>query len=1068
MNSSSETRPAPMRWDLRLRGVRGLVRTLSFRDVAVLTAVPVLAVLLLVGDATLRFTRAIQFDDWWAARASVIGMLSERVRAIASLPERMQLRQGFDARAADPAIIRIDVPGANWNAMTGDPLGGWGEWVDATLGYGQTAIDVRLRRRGDNSIHWTTDKRTMTVRTPREEFYKRYRAFALSVKDVVPAYLANRMAAEFGILAPSTELVPLFLNNQFYGMFRFIETVDESMLRPFDRMPGNIFRGDAAERGDYFKGVQRSLFDNPALWNRASINDRWTSAGPGQLALLLQDLRGGTFADHRRLAARFDRDEFARLLAYLLVVGDPYHMDGVHNQFLYEDPSDQTLHPIPWDIRLLDLRRPNGILNDLFQALLTDPSLVDQVLAEVALASDRGVGRVADSLMADIRARHGDFLRYDRLRVGLVPDVGDLDRSAALIRSNLTELASWLRSDTVAYTSTSVGGIRVLDFETRGWAGVDLIGFEPGTAAGLRLHPDRDLDGAFDGSERALALRADSAGRMVLDRPIPLLAAWNTEGPGFRPGTIPFRFFVAGSGELGRPILRNRHTGQAAALIPWATGDVIAPPTGWHPWRFPVPAGRTIRISGAVRLDTTWRLAVGDTLVIEPGTTIRLGRDVSIVTRGPVLALGTGSRPIRVIPADSAPWGTFTLLGPGTSGSVVRNVDFERGGGALVDRIEYIGMVNVHRARGVVFDSVGFIENIRSDDTFHALHSEVTLTNSRFVRANSDAVDFDISTGEIRDNVFVGVGGDAIDLMTSTPRVIGNRITGALDKGISVGEASAPFVFANRVAAGVAGIEIKDRSTPVILNNEVDSVSVGLAIRLKNWRYGGSGFGLMANSMIGNAATMFKPDSAARLTAVAVGGLDSTVTSPVALDWLYAAHGIEILEPRLGVPPRWRAVTPRPALVTLRFADDFLSVSDGWTRGGRTTRLEKRHDVLIAQAEGGMGTLSLPTDWTVQAPGGVVVVEYADRDLRDRRLILETSTGPVSTPLTQTGRLDRFQLAAVSVPAGRITGIRIEIDPQPGLSHIQRSTGLSVVRAGRFDLRSVSVYPSGPAGTDPD
>ena len=100
MTSSSEIRPAPMRWDLRLRGVRGLVRTLSFRDVVVLTAVPVLAVLLLVGDATLRFSRAIQFDDWWAARASVIGMFSERVHAIASLPERIQLRQGFDARAA--------------------------------------------------------------------------------------------------------------------------------------------------------------------------------------------------------------------------------------------------------------------------------------------------------------------------------------------------------------------------------------------------------------------------------------------------------------------------------------------------------------------------------------------------------------------------------------------------------------------------------------------------------------------------------------------------------------------------------------------------------------------------------------------------------------------------------------------------------------------------------------------------------------------------------------------------------------------------------------------------------
>jgi hypothetical protein len=39
-------------------------------------------------------------------------------------------------------------------------------------------------------------------------------------------------------------------------------------------MPGNIFRADTAERGDYFKGLPREVFANPFIWDRAANNDR--------------------------------------------------------------------------------------------------------------------------------------------------------------------------------------------------------------------------------------------------------------------------------------------------------------------------------------------------------------------------------------------------------------------------------------------------------------------------------------------------------------------------------------------------------------------------------------------------------------------------------------------------------------------------------------------------------------------------------------------------------------------------------------------------------------------------
>ncbi|MEZ4588656.1 MAG: CotH kinase family protein [Gemmatimonadales bacterium] len=1051
-------RAAP-RWWVRLwRGLR-------FRDALLVTVLPVTVVLLFFADAALRYARMIQFEDWWSARAGVTSFFAQRVHAAATIPTRVALRRGFSADLPDAGVIRLEVPRRSWDSLQSDPLAMWGSWIEGTLRYGGTSLPVRLRKRGDNSIHWTTDKRSLTVRTERDDFYKDFRNFALSVRDPLSAFLANRLGNEFGLLMPRTEVVPVFLNNQFYGIYRFVETVDESFLRAAGRMPGNVFRGDRAERGEYRKGTIRSLFDNPYLWERVSVNDRWTAAAPNQLARMIEDLRGTTFADHQRLMARFDADEMARLLAYLLVVGDPFHMDRVHNQFLYEDPSTQLLHPIPWDIRLLDLGKPETRpVNDLFQAMLSDPFVVDQVTREVSAALERGVESRGDSLVHAVEHRYADFLAYDRSRSGLVPDVGSADESAAQLRANGRLLRRWLANDTVAFHVAADGPLAVLDFETRGFTGVDLDGLEVEAGARPRLRQDRNLNGVLDESDPELSATW-SGGRLALAQPMPLYPGWNTEGHGVAPGRMSYRFFLVGA-TSARPLLRNRVSGQAATVVEWQDGAPIAEPTGWHPWLYRARTPVVHRLRGETHLTTTLLIPAGDSLVIEPGTTIRLDPDVSIVSSGPVRAVGEANRPIRVIPAETGrPWGTFSLQGHGADGSQIRHVEFRGGGGALVGRIEFIGMVNVHRVKGVVVDSATFIANVRSDDTFHALHAVVDVTNSRFVDANGDAVDFDTSVGTIMGNRFEGSGGDAIDLMASSPRIIGNRISNAADKGISIGEASHPFVFDNLVERSGIGVEIKDGSSPVLLSNEFRSSGLGLRSRLKNWRYGSSGFGTLVNTLFDANVEPIELDSLARVVEAGVQGLDSIprAVAPVAARWLYAAYGIAVDSPGIGLPGAWRSIPARPAIESHRFHDDFESMSDGWRPGPRVARLDKRGNVLVVDAEGGTGVVTRDVDWDLgPSGGGVLVLALSGRDVDTLRVVTEGASGTETHAVAPRGGLSRFSLVEVPLRAERYRRVRLEIVPTEGLSHIQRSTGLSVLRAGRLALRWYAVYPNGP------
>jgi len=1054
---------------------RRLWCALRFRDAVVLTSIPLLAAALLLGDAAWRYTRIHQFDDWWSRSQSLAGALSHRLRSLLALPRATWLRQRFDPAARDPGIIRLLIPGNAWDSLQGDPLALWGDWVEGTLDYGGTTLPVRIRKRGDNSIHWLTDKRTLTIRTPRDQFYKRFRTFGLSVKDVLPAYLANRLAREFGLLAPETEVVPVFLNNRYYGMFRFIEVPDESFLRPFPRMPGNIYRGDRAERGEAYKGVPRNLFENPTLWDRVAANDRWTSAGPGQLELLLRDLVGTTFDDHLRVMARLDPEELGRLFAYLLLVGDPYHMDGVHNQLLYEDPSTQRLHPIPWDVRLLEVDRPERRLNPLFRAVLRDPWVVDRVNRELARALAGGaIVRVADSLARRAEGRYAPYFEYDRLRAGLVPDVGSADQSVAVIRHNAQFLRRRLDDARLAMAVGS-GPVAVLDLESRGWVGADLQAIVLGTERGrgaprpiavagrpARLHRDANLNGVLDPDDPPVPaeLRGD---RLVLRQPLPLYAAWRTEQPGVEPGRLAYRFFLTGL-EPARVVAleaANRVTGAPAAVEPLEPGATLAPGSGWHPWQYPVRVPRSHRLSGTVHLAETLRIPAGDTLRIEPGTTLRLGPDVSLVAEGLVLAEGTAQRPIRFLAAQPGrPWGALALLGAGADGSRFRHVEFAEGGGALVDRIEYSGMVNVHRATGVRFEYATFRDNVRSDDTFHALHARVSLRHCRFLRANSDAVDFDISDGEIRDTRIEASGGDGIDLMSSAPRILDSYITGAGDKGISIGEASAPLVFNTVIDRCSTGIEVKDRSAPLILNTLVRGSGVGLKERRKNWRYGGGGWATVVNSRFEANPRRLERDEASRLTALGVEGLDSLAgpAEPAPVPWLYAQVGIRPSRPAIGPLEAWDSVPPARLIERQRFEDDFQDIAGGWVPGGGTTRLEKRRDALLMLAERSRGTAERVVRWDLPGPA-TAVLEVAGRDLRSARVVFVSDQGEIARAFDPGDDLTAFRLVSIALPPGRYTAVRLETTPRPGLSHVPSPSGLFVVRAGRLDLRGLDLIP---------
>ncbi|MCC6409481.1 MAG: CotH kinase family protein [Planctomycetes bacterium] len=1025
-------------------------KRITLRGVVILTAPLIALALYLVVATVLDYQRVQQFDDWNASSKHVDRLGFNRIRALARLPRASELDQQFSPEDETRPVLRLFVDQNAFDAVANDILGRWGEELEGEVDEHGTLQKVGIKLRGDTSVHWTTMKKSFALRADRGRMFKGYRQLAFSAKEVLPAYLANSLPSEFGLVCADTAVVPVFLNDRFYGLFRFTETLDESFLRRHVLLPGNIYRGDAAERGEYFKHQERELFKNLYIWDRAAKNDRPGSFGTAALGEWLSALNGSTDADFERALSWVDRDELSRMLALMLACGDPFHMSGVHNQFWYEDPSSGLLHQIPWDIRLLDLERPpaNSHFNRALRTFLRDPRIFDGALAE--LAKQRADGKLlaaATRRMDELDARFGDMLEYERLREGLIPDIGTREACLATLASNLELVGGWIADAGVAaHAERADDGTVVLDLEARGFAAAELVGIEG--AGGATLFADSDFDGVRSEPDRAIELAADGA----LIAPERLYPGVDTSRPLLKPEPLAYRFFVVGARGDVAPRLRNRHTGAAIVASDWPRGTVLHESTSQHPWRERAATGNAITLSGEVRLTETLVVDRHSTLTIEPGTRLVLGANVSVLAYGRVTAKGTADAPITFVNAEPRkPWGSLALQGEGTDRSEFEHVRFEGGGGALLDRVEYTGMVCVHNARDVYFRSCTFDSNLRCDDMIHADVADLFLIGCRFQNANGDAIDYDMSGGAVRMCSIDASANDGCDFMTCWPAVLNCTITNSGDKGISVGEASRPILFGNTIRDCNRGIEVKDTSEPVIAHTLIERCKTGIRARLKNWRYGYGGWPKVVNSIVADNANVFEFDAKTHVTVHGsqVGASDD-VQAPVDATWLLQRFGLHAKSDRLGPLDALEGGPPVPPLEHVEFEDDFGHPSDGWVRAAGVRRLDKRVEGLVATFKREPGAFGTTVAWKLDDPSKryVLSVELGTQDMLAAELVVTAADGTeLVTPLEVGRDPTRFQFAVVDLPNGSYRGLMVRGEPNSAAQ-----SGVSCVFVHRYDL----------------
>ena len=230
-------------------------------------------------------------------------------------------------------------------------------------------------------------------------------------------------------------------------------------------------------------------------------------------------------------------------------------------------------------------------------------------------------------------------------------------------------------------------------------------------------------------------------------------------------------------------------------------------------------------------------------LTIAPGTVLKFGESVSLISYGKIFAKGTAENPIQFISqSDSKNWGVVGLIQE-DSGGEFENCIFQGGNDAYLNGVYFSGMLSAYH-NTVSINNCVFSEasNFGGDDAVNFRNGNFSIQNSSFLNNKYDAVDYDFATqgSKITDSFFKENGNDGMDISGSEVYILNNLVVESGDKGFSVGENSTAVVYNNVFSNSKFGVAVKDSSVVKLFHNEITNNHVGISAYNKKPFFGGA------------------------------------------------------------------------------------------------------------------------------------------------------------------------------------------------------------------------------------
>ena len=734
--------------------------------------------------------------------------------------------------------------------------------------------NISYRFRGRNIWHWFPDKPSLRLKLSKKKPINLQRHINLvNPEDIIMIanHYSDFLADQIDVLAHDNELVRVFINDQYYGVYQMITREDENMLRLKQRMPGPIYVGDRLKtkwETDQFEisGDTDVLEKIDPMSN--VINFMYSRQSPKNFENLWSNL---------------DKKKMANWVSLLNLSGG-IHTDYTHNHAYFFDPIIGKIEPITSDILGLgtllypgardrlskpykpDYKLPiNEMMNPILNVILRDPHFYDlrnKVLFDAlnGFASTKSqqtylkkIFEISDNdIKADSRKSFVMETFAGFFRMPYSNSQYDTAKKEALnwVKKRNDFLLSQLKMSNVNIKlSKKSQNITLALISVNGHSATNL---NLTKLKGIQVKYDRNLNGVFEKINNdkiilypGLKETKDFYYEQIKDRRIPNFYL-QPENQNYL-----FKFFNVNKKELEEFLSNN--------FINNITSELIKPDIKWideiniqkikynnisqHSWTFKEKDLREITLGpGTINVLNNVESNSGQTINILPGTTLNLGPNVSIFANGPLKIDGKLNSKItikRLYPKK--PWGVIAIQGLKSSNSFIKFADISGGSIATNYNINYTGMVSFHNSKNILVENSHFSKNVIGDDTLRIVYGKSKLKNLTFSNCFGDCIDFDYGNANLQKIVIKKAKNDGLDFMSAAANLNEIIVNGAGDKGISVGEKSKIKLNKGDISNANIGVAVKDKSIIEIIDSKLSANQVAVDTYKKNWRYGGAG-----------------------------------------------------------------------------------------------------------------------------------------------------------------------------------------------------------------------------------
>lgn len=230
------------------------------------------------------------------------------------------------------------------------------EYVTCNIVYnGYYVKNVAIRPKGNSSLRTVanSDSNRYSFKLDFNEYVKGQNFFGItkinlnnSYNDpsMMREYLSYEISETLGLATPETAYVALYINDEYFGLYVSVESVDENFVRDnFDYGYGDLYKPEGIGADLQY------IDDNPESYTGLGLQTNTETSDMSTVIEMIETLENGNYEELENI---MDVDSFLRYYALCSSISS---MDTIfagmnHNYYLYD--NDGKIVMIPWDFNM--------------------------------------------------------------------------------------------------------------------------------------------------------------------------------------------------------------------------------------------------------------------------------------------------------------------------------------------------------------------------------------------------------------------------------------------------------------------------------------------------------------------------------------------------------------------------------------------------------------------------------------------------------------------------------------------------------------------------------------------